>query len=235
MVVNAPNLQSFKGVPPLRHLTLKAPNLTSLSFFGAVESLDLANRRFNLSKLRFEAGNWHVSNVEAVLQKFGSADKINLDISIDYWAEDSERRPLSTFLQVVPPTVVACRLGSVIGQLYESISCSQALESIRFALLKSLHIGVRKPEEFRLMTKILSCCPNLGALDVDLRYLVEPIDGLAKRAIDLQKAYPNVDIMFQEPPHYVSSAQLLDTVDFEIPAHSALKTLVDELGNNFHY
>lgn len=213
VVVDAPNLRSLMGVPKLRLLRLHAPLLGRLGLLGPAEVIEPENLRFDLSELKIEGKKWRMAQVEGLRHKFRPSEKLKLEFDMEYWAEDSEARCLSTFLQKVPPALIWWKVSTATSQLYLGESCTQKLRSIRFDLLKYVHFTMKTREDFKVIISLLGCCPNLEKIGIDLRHLESPVDKFATRIVELQKAYSHADISFEEPPFFVNSGHLLEVAE----------------------
>jgi hypothetical protein len=225
MTIDAPNLTRLKGVPELRRLHLKAPKLESVSLTGPITDLQSPTGKLNVAELEVGGYNWQFNQVEEVLSRLGASKSLIIDVV--EWHKDGESECLSDFLKEVPPTITTLQLCNATTQLYESDDCEDDLQKVRFDLLTYAHFWVTVPEDFSLIKVTLGSCPKLEKVSINLENLTKPIDSLVSKILSLQRAYPNIEMEYDEPLQFVSSSHLMDVA--ESPAK--LKALVEEVSN----
>lgn len=225
MTIDAPNLTRLERVPELRCLHLKAPKLEFVSLTGPITDLQSPTGKLNVAELEVGGYNWQLNQVEEVLSRLGASQSLIVDV--EEWHKESESECLSKFLKGVPLTVTSLQLCNATTQLYEGDYCEDVLQKIRFDLLTYAHFWVTVPEDFSLITTALGSCPKLEKVSINLEHLTKPIDSLVSKILCLQRAYPNVEWDYDEPPQFVSSSYLMDVA--QSPAK--FKALVEEVSN----
>lgn len=227
MVIEAPNLLSLKGVLELDRLEIYSPLLKRISLSGPVNDIEaLHNCKFTPSKLEISGRAWRVQNIQKLLNTFGPSEKLILEM--DDFHNDSEPCGVSTFLGDILPSISSLEMGDMCAQLKESVTCKKVLQRIRFKLLKRIQVTVTQGKDFTLIPLLMGCCPNLQQIDISMRYLQKPIDLLATRVTRLQRAFPKVEIGYEEPAQFLSSSHVEDIAMEEHP-EEALRNLATDL------